>query len=55
MGGETELYLNILRHHNDRVGATLGGRLQEGLEVRRASREDDLQEQLDININTSLN
>ena len=36
------LYLNILRHQNNRVGAALGGRLQYGLEVGRAGREDHL-------------
>ena len=47
------LVLNILRHHNHRVGAAPGGRLQHGLEVGRAGREDDLELQLDINLSSS--
>ena len=50
---ELRLYLNILRHHNHWVGAALGGRLQHGLEVGRAGREDDLQVQLDISLGSA--
>ena len=53
MEAELTVYLNILRHHNDWVGATLGGRLQHGLEIRRAGREDDLQVKLDISLSSA--